>query len=387
MSQYKTRHILSIDELEKAAMPLAQKQARDYWQSGANEMQTVRENKSAFDNYRIRARALRDVSRVFPEPKLLFGHQYRVPIGFAPSAFHQMATDDGELATARAAKAKDWPMALSSYSTKPLDEVKAAGGDSVVFLQLYVFKNRKTTEDLVRRAEEAGYKAILLTVDTPIIGRRYSDIHNNFKLPGHLVLGNFLVNASGPVDVGVEPTSGSRRAFADDGEREAQAGAANVLDPSLNWEETIPWLRSITKMEIWVKGIATAEDAELAVEAGVDGIWVSNHGGRQLDSTLATLDALPEVVEAVKGRIPVHVDGGVRRGGDVFKALALGADFVWLGRPVLYGLQYDGQNGVELMVNILEEDFRYVMALSGNTSISQISKKSLVRVGPAIHRL
>jgi (S)-2-hydroxy-acid oxidase len=379
---------VSIDELEQASMPKAFKMARDYWQSGANEEQTLRENKSAFDNYRIRQHALRDVSRIDTTPrKPLFGKYYKVPIGFAPSAFHQMACSDGEVATASAAKSHNWPMGLSSYSTKPLADVKAAGQDSVLFLQLYVFKNRKTTEDLIRRAEKAGYKALLLTVDTPLIGRRYSDVHNQFKLPDHLKLGNFPESsASGPVDVGVEPNSQSRTSFAE-GNQDAEASQANSLDPSLTWEETIPWLRSVTKLEIWLKGIATAEDAELAVQHGVDGIWVSNHGGRQLDSTVPTIDALPEVVEAVKGRIPVHMDSGVRRGGDVFKALALGADFVWVGRPVLYGLQYDGQAGVELMCDILEEDLKYTMAFAGTTSVDQINKSYLVRVGPGLTRL
>jgi (S)-2-hydroxy-acid oxidase len=362
--------------------------ARDYWQAGANDELTIRENKSAFDNYRIRQHALRDVSRIDTTPrKPLFGKYYRVPIGFAPSAFHQMACSEGEIATAGAAKSHDWPMALSSYSTKPLADVKIAGQDSVVFLQLYVFKNRKTTEDLIHRAEKAGYKALLLTVDTPLVGRRHSDVHNQFKLPDHLELANFPESsASGPVDVLVDPNSQSRTSFSA-ASRELRESKANTIDPTLTWEETIPWLRSVTKLEIWLKGIATAEDAELAIKHGVDGIWVSNHGGRQLDGTVPTIDALPEVVEAVKGRIPVHMDSGVRRGGDVFKALALGADFVWVGRPVLYGLQYDGQAGAELMCDILEEDLKYTMAFAGTTSIDKVDKSYLVRVGPTHSRL
>lgn len=383
------QQIISLDDLEKAAMPYAQKMARDYWQAGANEEITLAENKSAFDYYKIRSRVLRNVVSIDTSPKTeLFGKKYEFPVGIAPSAFHQMACDEGEVATAKAAKAKNVPMGLSSYSNKPLQDVKAAGGDNVIFLQLYVFKNRKTTEDLVRRAEKAGYKGIMLTVDTPLIGRRYTDLRNDFKLPSHLKLGNFPESSSsGPVDVGVEAESGSRQQFAGDEELAKNDDTANVIDPKLNWEETIPWLRSITKMQIWAKGVATYEDAALAVEAGLDGIIVSNHGGRQLDSTLATIDALPEVVEAVQGRIPVHIDGGFRRGNDVFKALALGADFVWIGRPVLYGLQFDGQKGVEKVLEILHEDLRYTMALSGNTKTSDINRKCLVRIGPSITRL
>lgn len=377
--------ICSLEDLEAAAMPRAPKLARDYWQAGANEEITLKDNKSAFDNYRIRQRTLIDVSNVSTTPKKpLFGKNFKVPIGIAPSAFHQMAHGDGECATARAAKAKGVPMGLSSYANKPLEEVKAAGGDSVVFLQLYVFRNRETTKSLVQRAEKAGYKGLMFTVDAPYIGRRYTDVRNNFKLPSHLKLGNFPESSSsGPIDIGVEPESQSRTAF----EKDKGYEESNSLDPSINWEETIPWLRSITNLQIWVKGVATSEDAELAIKAGVDGIIVSNHGGRQLDSAAATLDVLPEVVEAVRGRIPVHVDGGIRRGGDVFKALALGADFVWVGRPALYGLCYDGQQGVELMLSILSEDFRYALALSGTTSVSKIARSSLMRVGPAVVRL
>ncbi|CDO53315.1 hypothetical protein DV495_003574 [Geotrichum candidum] len=389
--QSKPKVIASIADLEKASMPYAQKLARDYWQSGANEMLTVAENKSAFDYYKIRTKVMTDVSKLNPKPKTkLFGKTYSVPIGIAPSAFHQMATDEGEVATAKAALSRDVPMTLSSYSNKSLEDVKAAGGDSVVFMQLYVFQNRATTEKLVRRAEKAGYKALALTVDTPMIGKRFADEYNEFKLPGYLKLGNFEATTAGPIDIGMTPGSATKKAMAAESEDEAAPATtseANAIDPRLNWAETIPWLRSITKLEIWAKGIATAEDTEAAIAAGIDGIWISNHGGRQLDSTLATIDSLPEVVEAAKGRVPVHIDGGFRRGGDVFKALALGADFVWLGRPVLYGLQYDGQKGLELALDIIREEFKYVMAMTGTTDTSGINRKQLVRIGPAIQKL
>lgn len=368
-------------------MPYAQKLARDYWQSGANEMLTVAENQSAFNYYKIRTKVMTDVSKLDTKPKKpLFGKTYSVPIGIAPSAFHQLATDEGEVATAKAALSRDVPLTLSSYSNMSLENVKAAGGDSVVFLQLYVFQNRATSEELVRRAEKAGYKAIALTVDTPMIGKRFSDEYNEFKLPGYLKLGNFKATTSGPIDIGMTPGSASKKAMTSENKEEVSP-EANAIDPRLNWAETIPWLRSITKMEIWAKGIATAEDTEAAIAAGIDGIWISNHGGRQLDSTLATIDSLPEVVEAAKGRVPVHIDGGFRRGGDVFKALALGADFVWLGRPILYGLQYDGAKGVELALDIIREEFKYVMAMTGTIETAGINKKQLVRIGPAIQKL
>lgn len=378
--------IISIKDLEKAALPLATKQTRDYWAGGASDEITLRENSSVFDEYRIRTKVMTDVSKINTHPKAkLFGKEWSVPIGLAPSAFHQLACEEGELATARAAKAHNWPMGLSSYSTKSLEDVKAAGGDSVTVLQLYVFQNRATTKALVERAEKAGYKALALTVDTPVIGMRPADIYNDFKLPYHMKLGNFGSD-EGPIDNPTSPQSDTRQAVTDDSKKE-DLHNTNTLDPSLTWEETIPWLRSITKMQIFVKGVATAEDTELAIQAGVDAIWVSNHGGRQLDSTLATLDSLPEVVAAARGRVPVHFDGGVRRASDVFKALALGADFVWVGRPVLYGLLYDGQTGVELMETILENELTNIMMFAGTVNTSEITKKKLVRKGPRIEKL
>lgn len=384
----KPKIIATVSDIEKVAMPFAPKMARDYWQSGANEMITVRENKAAFDAYRIRTRVMKDVSKINTQSKRpLFGKYYSLPIGIAPSGFHQMAHDEGELATAKAALSKNVPMGLSSYSNKSLEEVKQTAPDHAMFMQLYVFQNRKTTEALVRRAEAAGYKALALTVDTPMLGKRLSDDYNEFKLPSHLKLGNFDSTRSGPIDIAMTPGSVSKQGIEEGAVTEADEDQPNAFDPTLTWTETIPWLRSITKMEIWAKGIATEEDTEAAIAAGIDGIWVSNHGGRQLDSTLATIDSLPEVVAAARGRVPVHIDGGIRRGGDVFKALALGADFVWIGRPVLYGLQYDGQQGVEAVIKILGDELKYVMAMSGTNYTKEINKSQLVRVGPAIQKL
>lgn len=372
--------IVSLNDLEKVAMPRAAKMVREYWESGANDQQTLQENILGFDQYRIRTKVLVDVSNVSLKPAKLFGKQYDVPIGIAPAAFHRLATDEGEVATAKAAKSRNWAMGLSSYSTRTLEDVKEAGGDNVAFLQLYVFQNKETSEKLVRRAEKAGYKAIALTVDTPAIGMRYANMYSEFKLPSYVSLANFGDGVDNPINPSPYKTK-------DDGTPQAPVVNTNTIDSALTWKETIPWLRSITNLEIWLKGVATAEDAEEAVKAGVDGIWVSNHGGRQLDSTLSTIDSLPEVVEAVKGRIPVHVDGGIRRGGDVFKMLALGADFVWLGRPVLYGLLYDGQQGLDLMQSILEKELEMTMMMAGTTSIDQIDKTRLARRGPRFERL
>ncbi|KAK9434186.1 FMN-dependent dehydrogenase [Lipomyces doorenjongii] len=370
--------ILNIDDLERASQLSIDKMTWDFWAGGANDLQTVAENKAAFSDYRIRPRYMRDVTAVDTKPKAeLFGKKFAIPCGLAPSSMHKLAHPDGEIATARAAKTKNWPMAISSYSSVSLEEAKDAGRDNLLFFQLYVFKNRETSADLVRRAERAGFKAVLLTIDSPYLGLRFSERRNKFTLPRGIEPGNFASGRyAGPIDFSVEDKSKSKGPGTnEDLLREAKP---NVIDPALNWPD-IEWLKSITNMEVWVKGVMTAEDAELAVEAGVDGIWVSNHGGRQLDGCLPTLHALPEVAAAVRGKVPVHMDGGIRRGSDVFRALALGADFVWIGRPVLWGLKYDGQKGVELAEQILEDEFKLAMALSGTATVGQISKAHLTK--------
>ncbi|KAK9246632.1 FMN-dependent dehydrogenase [Lipomyces tetrasporus] len=370
--------ILNIDDLERASQLSVDKMTWDFWAGGANDLQTVTENKAAFADYRIRPRYMRDVTAVDTAPKAeLFGKKFTIPCGLAPSSMHKLAHPDGEIATASAARSKNWPMAISSYSSVSLEEAKEAGGDNLLFFQLYVFKNRETTTDLVRRAEKAGFKAVLLTIDSPYLGLRFSERRNNFKLPRGLEPGNFVGGRyAGPIDFSVEAKSKSKGPGTNDDL--LMESKPNVVDPALNWDD-VKWLKSITSMEVWVKGVMTGEDAILAVEAGADGIWVSNHGGRQLDGCLPTLHALPEVVDAVKGRIPVHMDGGIRRGSDIFRALALGAAFVWIGRPVLWGLKYDGQSGVELAEQILEDEFKLAMALSGAATVGQISRVHLTK--------
>lgn len=366
--------IVCVKDLEKQSEKSSQS-VYEFWNSGANELITLRENEESFDNYRIRGRGLKDVSKIDMRPtKSLFGDRnYSVPMGIAPCAHHQLATPEGEIATVKACENLGWPLALSSFSSKSASDVLSAGPNSAVFFQLYIFRNRDTTEQLIRKVEKAGYKAILLTIDTPYVGQRYADMHNKFKLPDHLKMGNFE---------GLEVANPTERS-----DVPSNAPTDNVIDSSLSWTETIPWLRERTNLEIWVKGVVTAEDTEEAINAGVDGIWVSNHGGRQLDGAVPTLEALPEVVEAAQKRVPIHVDGGIRRGGDVFKALALGADFVWVARPALWGLLYNGQAGVELMQNLLMTEFRLVMALAGTTSIDQISPSSLLRIWPRPKRV
>ena len=390
---------LTIRELEALARTRMDKQTRDYYNEGADDGATLSENENAYAKYRIRPRVLRDIS-VIDTTVNVFGHRNSVPFGVAPTAMQGLAHNDGELATARACKAMGITMGMSSFSTSTLEDVAEASGEIPNALQLYLFEERKHSSKLIQRAKKAGYKAVLLTVDTPMLGRRNMEIRNQFKLPGHLKIANFTPEAEDALDDGgyAQEESNTKRkrdppkkeastvGYHDGQKRVAPKGPVtfhtHAPNPSLSWEESIPWLKKEAQgMQVWVKGIATSEDALLAIQHGVDGIIVSNHGGRQLNGALATLDALPEVVSAVRGQVPVHVDGGIRHGTDVFKALALGADFCWVGRPILWGLAYKGEEGVKLCLRLLSDEIRLCMGLAGTTSVDQIGPEYLVRMG------
>ncbi|KAJ1932530.1 Hydroxyacid oxidase 1, partial [Linderina pennispora] len=255
-------------------------------------------------------------------------------------------------------------MVLSSWSTTSIEDT-ASAADATKWLQLYIYKDREATRRLVERAESNGYSAIAVTVDTPFLGRRLADIKNKFQLPPHLTMANFDDSKS--------------QVSAGDNARAANASGlatyvASQIDPTLSWQH-IAWVKKIATVPVLVKGVLTAEDARLAVKAGVDGIIVSNHGGRQLDTAPATIEVLEEVVKAADGKVDVFLDGGVRRGTDVFKALALGAKAVFLGRPVLWALAYNGEQGVVEMLDMINEEFRLAMALAGCVKIEDITRE------------
>ena len=240
-------------------------------------------------------------------------------------------------------------------------------------------EERRHSQKMIMRAKAAGYKAVLLTVDTPMLGRRNLEIRNQFQLPKPYRVANF------PKE-GEETGKKSSPGYFDGREWKSPAGPitfhTHAPNPTLTWDNHIEWLKRQCKpeLQVWVKGIMTGEDAELAVEHAVDGIIVSNHGGRQLDGALATLDALPEVVDAVRGQLPIHIDGGIRHGTDIFKALALGASFVWIGRPVLWGLAYKGQEGVEHCLRLYKDEIRLCMGLAGTVNVEEINKNYLAKV-------
>ncbi|ESR62954.1 hypothetical protein CICLE_v10015533mg [Citrus x clementina] len=353
--------ITNVMEYEALAKEKLPKMVYDYYASGAEDQWTLQENRNAFSRILFRPRILRDVSKIDMTTTVL-GFNISMPIMIAPTAFQKMAHPEGECATARAASAAGTIMTLSSWATSSVEEVSSTG-PGIRFFQLYVTKDRNVDAQLVKRAERAGFKAIALTVDTPRLGRREADIKNRFVLPPHLTLKNYEGLYFGKMD----KTDDSGLA----------SYVANQIDRSLNWKD-VKWLQTITSLPILVKGVLTAEDASLAIQYGAAGIIVSNHGARQLDYVPATVMALEEVVHAAKGRVPVFLDGGVRRGTDVFKALALGASGVFVGRPVPFSLAVDGEAGVRKVLQMLRDEFELTMALSGCRSLKEITRNHVV---------
>ncbi|XP_022042525.1 hydroxyacid oxidase 1 [Acanthochromis polyacanthus] len=311
-------------------------------------------------------RVLRDVSTVDLSVSVL-GQKLSMPLCVGATAMQRMAHPEGETATARACKAVGTGMMLSSWATSTIEEVMSATAsvESVLWMQLYIYKDRELTLSLLRRAETAGYKAVFVTVDTPYLGKRLDDMRNRFKMPPHLSLSNFSTASLAFSEGNYGNDSG------------LAVYVAKAIDSAICWDD-IAWLKKNTHLPVIVKGILNGEDALQAVRYGVNGILVSNHGARQLDGVPATLDVLEEVVTAVQGCCEVYMDGGVRRGTDILKALALGAKAVFIGRPILWGLACQGEQGVTDILELLKEELRLAMALSGCRSVAEVSR-SLVR--------
>jgi 4-hydroxymandelate oxidase len=377
----KDKRLLTVGDYERAARKALSSMAYDYYRSGADAERALRRNERAFRRLVIWYRVLCDVAERDLSTTVL-GFPVSSPILIAPTAYHRLAHPDGEIATARAAAEVGTIYCASTLATTTLEEV-AEATSAPKWFQLYVHKDRAFTESLVHRAESAGYEALVVTVDTPLLGRRVRDERNRFDLPPGLVMANLVsALAERPSDEGGphearEASSPSAPPHA----RASGAAPASLLssyvaqrhDASFSWKD-LDWLRSLSHLPILLKGIVRADDATRAVEAGVSGIIVSNHGGRQLDGAPATLEALPGVVQAAAGRCEVFMDGGVRWGDDVFKALALGARAVLVGRPVLWGLAAAGQAGVADVLRLLSGELSRTMALAGCATIADIDR-------------
>jgi 4-hydroxymandelate oxidase len=348
---------VNLADFEALALPRLAAPLRAYVAGAAGDEISLRRNRSAFDDILLKPRVLRDVSHIDTTTEVC-GQRLPAPILLAPAAYHRMLHRGGERATARGAGAAGATLVVSSLATTSVEEIAAAAPGPLWF-QIYVQPDRAFTRDLVQRVEAAGYRAICVTVDTPVLGTRNREARERFALPPHLERANLRGYA------------GATASHFD------ESGVYGTLfDPTLTWKE-IDWICGFAKVPILLKGIMAPEDAAMALDHGVAGLIVSNHGARNLDTTPATIEALPGVVAAVAGRLPILLDGGVRRGTDVLKALALGARAVLIGRPYLFGLALAGAAGVERVLRILATELVTAMALCGCTSIASIDQNVL----------
>jgi 4-hydroxymandelate oxidase len=355
-----TADLVSISDFERAAREKTPTMAWEYIAGGAGDENTLRWNGDAYQRIQLRPRCLVDVSALDTRVRL-FGHELAFPIFLSPTAYHRLIHPEGEIATAKGAGAAGATMIVSSFATTSIDDVaKVATGP--LWFQLYMQHDRGFTRALVERAQAAGCQAVCLTVDTPALGARNREARVKFALPAGMDRPNLKGLEAARSTASHLPPEGSIY--------------SSILDPSLTWKD-VEWLRGFAKVPVLLKGILNPDDAGHAVDAGAAGIIVSNHGARNLDTVPATITALPAVADRVAGRVPVLVDGGVRRGTDVLKALALGATAVGIGRPYLFGLAVDGAAGVRRVVEILRLEFGMAMALTGRATIAAIDRSVL----------
>jgi isopentenyl diphosphate isomerase/L-lactate dehydrogenase-like FMN-dependent dehydrogenase len=353
----------NVRDFEALARARMEPTAFDYYSGAAGDERTLAENTGAFGRIAFRPRMLVGAEHVDTTTEIL-GTRLPFPVMLAPTAFNRLGHPEGELAAARAAGAARTIMCCSTIASSTLEEI-AAVATGPLWFQLYVYRDREVTIDLVRRAEAAGYRALVLTVDTPRLGRRERDVRNHFVLPADVTIRN--LDRYGNNDASRWSDGSSFTEY-----------VHRLLDASLTWE-AVTWLRSITKLPILVKGILAGADGALAVEHGAAGVIVSNHGGRQLDGAMATIEALPDVVEAVDSRAPVLIDGGIRRGVDVMAAVALGARAVLIGRPYLWALAANGEAGVRQALEFLRSELELAMALAGCPTVAHITREVVAR--------
>lgn len=348
--------IVALTDYEPLARQHLGEQAWAYFSGGAADEITLKDNRSAFDSLKLIPRVLRDMKGGSTQTTLL-GETYEHPILLAPIAYHRMAHRDGELATVLGASAIKAGMVVSTRASVPIEEI-ANAAQTRLWFQLYVQPDREFTKALVQRAEAAGYQALVLTVDAPLNGIRNRLQRSGFRMPPSVE----AVNLRGLAAPDTRPRmAGENVAF------------GSLMDVAPTWSDA-EWLLSITRLPVLLKGVLSPEDAALAIEMGFAGIIVSNHGGRVLDTTPATIDVLPQITAVVAGRVPVLLDGGIRRGTDVLKAIAFGASAVLIGRPYIFGLSVGGAVGVAHVLNILRAEFEVAMALNGCKTVDQIQR-------------
>jgi 4-hydroxymandelate oxidase len=355
---------LNLHEYEAAARAVLPPMAWHYVAGGSGDEVTLRGNRAAFDRWRLLPRVLRGLREVSTATSVL-GQDITLPVLIAPSGRHRLCHDEGERATARAARAAGTIYTMSTAATFAIEEVAPDAGSW--WFQLYVYRDRGLTRDVVARAVAAGASALVVTVDVPQRGRREAEERARFTMPPGVATALLAAPEGTRVSAGTRGTV-------------VAAEINAVFDPALCWDD-LDWLASLSPMPILLKGILHPADAALAVEYGARAILVSNHGGRQLDSAVAALEALPAVVEAVAGRVEVLVDGGVRRGTDVLKALALGARAVLIGRPIHWGLVLGGEAGVRHVLDLLRAELALDLMLCGLASPAEVDRSLLVPAG------
>jgi 4-hydroxymandelate oxidase len=351
--------VINVGDYFEAARGKVDPKVWCYFEGGAGDEVTLRANVGAYTRWRFRPRVLVDVAQVSTATTVL-GTPVSMPLLVAPFAMQRLLDPEGELATARAAAALGTLMCVSSVTSVEHGEIAAAVGDAPRWLQLYVLTDKQRTLDHIAEARETGYTAIVVTVDTPVLGRRERDLRLGFEVPPDLPV---------PYLKGKDPRAA--RTLEEQFEMSA----------SVTWRD-LEWIAEAGAMPVVLKGIVTREDAVLAVEHGAAAILVSNHGGRQLDGAPAALDALPEVVEAAAGRCEVYVDGGIRRGGDVLKALALGARAAFAGRAIACGLAVDGEAGVRDVLTLLRDELEVGLALLGCASPLEVGRSHVEATVP-----
>jgi len=345
----KLSELCSLDDVEAQARSVMLSSVYDYVSAGAADELTTRWNREKYRELRLQAEVLTNVSQLDCTTTLL-GQRMKMPILLAPTSNHRLVHPEGELATARGAGLAEATMVLSNGANTSVEDVLRVATQPVWF-QLYVDPDRGLARELVQRVEAAGAKALCVTVDAPIDGARNRPDRNPVVIPPGVGYPNYLSKA----------------------DLVALQSLEGVHPPLLEWRD-IEWIRSLTKLPVLLKGIMNPRDADTAVKLGIDGIMVSNHGGRCLDTQPATIEVLPRVVAQVNGRVPVIVDGGIRRGTDVVKAIALGASAVQIGRPCIYGLAVGGAEGVAYVLQLLRQELLMAMALLGRSTLAQIDR-------------
>lgn len=356
------KNAVNISDFKELARRTMEPTAFDYYAGGAADEVTLRENRTAWERLSLRYRVLAEIGERDLSTTVL-GERLSMPLLIAPTAFHQLAHPDGEVATTRAAGAAGTVMILSTLSNIPVERVVEAATGPVWF-QLYVYRDRGASQALLERVRAAGCRAVVLTVDAPVLGRRERDVRNRFTLPEGLAVSN--LTGAGYGTLGIEDAGSALSTYVNE-----------QMDPAISWED-VEWLREVTGLPVLIKGVVRGDDAVRAAGAGAAGIVISNHGGRQLDTSPATIAVLPEIVEALDAAgvgdgFEVLIDGGVRRGTDVIKAIALGAKAVLLGRPALWGLAAGGEEGVARVLDLLREELDRDMALCGCSRIDEIT--------------